>query len=227
MARAHRRRQQDRARRSGASSPRSTRRRTWPPPRDAGRSRRVQDRRPARTSRAFSSRPPTTSPRTRPRSSSSTTSSRRSSAPGPGRHGLRAFEEPDAVRRAHHRLDDREGGAGAAGARARRRGHLQPAARRACRSGSTRRIRYGYDIPPTQAILESQLESDHPYNTRKRPGLPPTPISNPGLASMQAAAHPAEVDYLYFVRKPDCKSHFFTASHAEFLELHPRKGCRC
>ena len=87
-------------------------------------------------------------------------------------------------------------------------------------------IRYGYDIPPTQAILESQLENDHPYNTRKRVGLPPTPISNPGLASLQAAAHPAEVDFLYFVRKADCKSHFFTASEAEFFE-YSRAGTRC
>jgi peptidoglycan lytic transglycosylase G len=87
-------------------------------------------------------------------------------------------------------------------------------------------IRYGYDIPPTQAILESQLENDHPYNTRKRLGLTPTPISNPGLASMQAAAHPAKVDYLYFVRKPDCKSHYFTASHAKFAE-YSRQGLQC
>jgi UPF0755 protein len=87
-------------------------------------------------------------------------------------------------------------------------------------------IRYGYDIPPTQAILQSQLEADHPYNTRKRIGLTPTPISNPGLASLQAAAHPANVNYLYFVRKPDCKSHFFTSSEAEFLEF-SRAGTRC
>jgi uncharacterized YceG family protein len=87
-------------------------------------------------------------------------------------------------------------------------------------------IRYGYDIPPTQAILQSQLDADHPYNTRKRVGLPPTPISNPGLASLQAAAHPAEVDFLYFVRKPDCKSHFFTASEEEFFD-YSRAGTRC
>jgi UPF0755 protein len=87
-------------------------------------------------------------------------------------------------------------------------------------------IRYGYDIPPTQAILKSQLEADHPYNTRKRVGLTPTPISNPGLASLEAAAHPADVDFLYFVRKADCKSHFFTASEAEFLD-YSREGTRC
>jgi uncharacterized YceG family protein len=87
-------------------------------------------------------------------------------------------------------------------------------------------IRYGLDIPPTQAILQSQLDSDNPYNTRKFGGLTPTPIGNPGLASIQAAAHPADVNYLYFVRKPDCKSHFFTASEREF-ENYTRAGLQC
>ena len=73
-------------------------------------------------------------------------------------------------------------------------------------------IRYGLDVPPTSRSRESQLASTYPYNTRKFQGLPPTPIASPGLASMQAAAHPAKVDYLYFVRKPDKKHHFFTAS---------------
>ena len=78
-------------------------------------------------------------------------------------------------------------------------------------------LRYGLDIPPTESIRQSQLESNSPYNTRKRQGLPPTPIANPGLASLQAAAHPAKVKYLYFVRKPDKKHHFFTASYQAFL----------
>jgi UPF0755 protein len=77
-------------------------------------------------------------------------------------------------------------------------------------------LRYGLDIPPTESIRKSQLDSDNPYNTRKLPGLPPTPIANPGLASMQAAAHPAKVNYLFFVRKPDKVHHFFTANEAEF-----------
>ena len=87
-------------------------------------------------------------------------------------------------------------------------------------------IRYGLNIPPTKAIRQSQLDSDNPYNTRNRLGLPPTPISNPGLASLQAAAHPADVDFLYFIRKADCKSHFFTASEQEFL-AYPRAGLQC
>ena len=77
-------------------------------------------------------------------------------------------------------------------------------------------LRYGLDIPPTQSITESELQSDNPYNTRKLFGLPPTPIANPGLASIRAAAHPADVDYLYFVRKPDHRHHFFTASVTAF-----------
>jgi UPF0755 protein len=77
-------------------------------------------------------------------------------------------------------------------------------------------LRYGFHIPPTESIRQSQIDSDNPYNTRRLPGLPPTPIANPGLASLQAAAHPSHVDYLYFVRKPDKKHHFFTASAAEF-----------
>ena len=77
-------------------------------------------------------------------------------------------------------------------------------------------LRYGLDIPGTESIHESQLQNPTPYNLRIHAGLPPTPIGNPGLASLQAAAHPAKVDYLYFVAKPDKKHHFFTASEAAF-----------
>jgi UPF0755 protein len=85
-------------------------------------------------------------------------------------------------------------------------------------------LRYGLDIPPTKSIRESQLKSDNPYNTRTRAGLPPTPIANPGLASMQAAAHPAHVTYLYFVRKPDKQHHFFTASYQAFVNYERAHG---
>jgi len=87
-------------------------------------------------------------------------------------------------------------------------------------------LRYGLNIPPTESIHESQLQSDSPYNTRNPniTGLPPTPIANPGLASMQAAAHPAKVGYLYFVRKPDKVHHFFTASGAEFQQYEATHG---
>jgi UPF0755 protein len=48
-------------------------------------------------------------------------------------------------------------------------------------------------------------------------GLPPTPIANPGLASMQAAAHPAAGNWLYFVRKPDRQHHYFTNNYNDFI----------
>jgi len=88
-------------------------------------------------------------------------------------------------------------------------------------------LRYGLHIPPTKSILQSQLESDNPYNSRKLTGLPPTPIANPGLASIQAAAHPAKVDYLYFVRKPDKVHHFFTASDTAFAQYECAHGYGC
>jgi len=88
-------------------------------------------------------------------------------------------------------------------------------------------LRYGLHIPPTQSILESQLASDNPYNSRRLTGLPPTPIANPGLASIRAAAHPAAVDYLYFVRKPDKMHHFFTASDTAFAQYECAHGYGC
>ena len=53
----------------------------------------------------------------------------------------------------------------------------------------------------TSPLSASQLSSPSPYNTRIHKGLPPTPIGNPSLASIEAAAHPAKTSYLYFVVK--------------------------
>jgi UPF0755 protein len=77
-------------------------------------------------------------------------------------------------------------------------------------------LRYGLGIPGNRPITGAEQRNQTKYNTGIRPGLPPTPIGNPGLPSMQAAAHPATVDYLYYVRKPNSIHHFFTASEAEF-----------
>ena len=85
-------------------------------------------------------------------------------------------------------------------------------------------IRYGLGVPPTESLRRSQLETDHPYNTRTRAGLTPTPIANPGLASMRAAARPARKDYLFFVRKPDKVHHFFTDSESEFYRYLAEHG---
>jgi UPF0755 protein len=87
-------------------------------------------------------------------------------------------------------------------------------------------LRYGLDIPGTESIHESQLANPTPYNLRLHSGLPPTPIGSPGLASIQAAAHPANVNYLYFVAKPDKKHHFFTASATAFERYKAEHGYR-
>jgi UPF0755 protein len=70
----------------------------------------------------------------------------------------------------------------------------------------------------TKPLTDSQLNSSSPYNTRNRKGLPPGPIDSPGLASLQAAAHPAHTNYLYFVVKP-CGNgeHVFESSYSKFL----------
>ena len=66
------------------------------------------------------------------------------------------------------------------------------------------------------AIHKSDLASDDPYNTYKHAGLPPGPISNPGAASINAALHPANTDYLYFVARADgTGGHNFSASLAD------------
>ena len=88
-------------------------------------------------------------------------------------------------------------------------------------------LRYALDIPGTESIRESQLHDPTPYNLRLHAGLPPTPIDNPGLASMEAAAHPAKVDYLYFVAKPDKRHHFFTASATAFQQYECAHGYGC
>jgi UPF0755 protein len=53
----------------------------------------------------------------------------------------------------------------------------------------------------TTPITESQLHNGSPWNTYVHKGLTPTPINNPGLAAIQAAAHPAHTNFLYFVAK--------------------------
>ncbi len=79
-------------------------------------------------------------------------------------------------------------------------------------------LRYGLHISPTQSITQSELASDNPYNSRKLYGLPPTPIGNPGLASLRAAAHPSTLGYLYYVRIPGTNRQVFFESSTAFNE---------
>lgn len=69
----------------------------------------------------------------------------------------------------------------------------------------------------TRPLTESQLANPSPYNTRLHAGLPPGPIDSPGLASIEAAAHPAKVNYLYYVDEPGtCGKLAFSATEAQF-----------
>lgn len=69
----------------------------------------------------------------------------------------------------------------------------------------------------TKPLTQSELEIDSPYNTRTNQGLPPGPINSPGLAALQAAAHPAKSDYIYYVNKPNtCGELTFAKNDAEF-----------
>jgi peptidoglycan lytic transglycosylase G len=69
----------------------------------------------------------------------------------------------------------------------------------------------------TRPLTESELAVDSPYNTRTHAGLPPGPIDSPGLASIEAAAHPAKAGYLYYVAEPGtCNKLAFSSTEAEF-----------
>lgn len=62
----------------------------------------------------------------------------------------------------------------------------------------------GYVLPSQNGFYSyDQLKDDSPYNTYVHAGLPPTPICNPGLPSLEAAAHAPDTAYLYFLAKPD------------------------
>ncbi len=79
-------------------------------------------------------------------------------------------------------------------------------------------IRYALDKRSGQ-LTDDDLALQSGYNTRTNLGLPPTPIGNPGESSIEAAAQPAKVPYLYFVVKPyTCGEHAFSVSYDEFLQ---------
>jgi UPF0755 protein len=77
-------------------------------------------------------------------------------------------------------------------------------------------IRY-YTNNWKRPIRQSELQADEPYNSRLNRNLPPTPIGNPGLASLQAAAKPSSKPYLFYVRKPgNSGEHAFSSTDAQF-----------
>ena len=67
---------------------------------------------------------------------------------------------------------------------------------------------YGLGDKFSGNIRKKDLETDTPYNTYTRSGLPPTPIALPGVQSLTAALGPAKTDALYFVSRGDGTSKF-------------------
>lgn len=66
-------------------------------------------------------------------------------------------------------------------------------------------------------VYYKDLEIDSPYNTYKHRGLPPGPISNPGLSSLKAAVSPEKTEFFYYVAKPD-GSHSFSKNYSRHLK---------
>lgn len=59
-----------------------------------------------------------------------------------------------------------------------------------------------------KGLTQEDLKIESPYNTYTNPGLPPTPISNPGLDSLEAAANPAKTNYLYYISDKNGVNHY-------------------
>lgn len=69
-------------------------------------------------------------------------------------------------------------------------------------------------------LTDSQLNSNSPWNTTNHRGLPPTPIDSPDLSDIEAAAHPAHTNYLYFINKVCGNGALrFTANYQQFGRL--------
>jgi UPF0755 protein len=89
-------------------------------------------------------------------------------------------------------------------------------------------VQYGMGDPDAwwPALTTADLAFDSPYNTYENEGLPPAPICSPGLASIQAAARPANTEYYFFL--VDCTeedgSHLFAETEAEHYANYEQCG---
>ena len=76
-----------------------------------------------------------------------------------------------------------------------------------------------YGLPEGTTVLHNaDLQKPTPWNTYRRAGLPATPICNPGVSAIDAAAHPAKTKYLYYVLTSKDGSQTFTTNYADFLK---------
>ena len=77
---------------------------------------------------------------------------------------------------------------------------------------------YGLGERYTGKLTQADLDIDTPYNTHMHEGLPPTPIANPGIASIRAALEPAQTGYFFYALGTDGVHHFFD-TYAKFLSF--------
>ncbi|HIK57391.1 MAG TPA: endolytic transglycosylase MltG [Synechococcales cyanobacterium M55_K2018_004] len=82
--------------------------------------------------------------------------------------------------------------------------------------GADPTVEYGLGIRQTvdQPLTYAQVQTPNPYNTYINPGLPPTPIASPGLASLQESLNPPNTEFLYFMARYD-GTHIFSRTLAE------------
>ena len=99
--------------------------------------------------------------------------------------------------------------------------------RLACRSGIDATLRYALN-DFTAPLTERSCTTRSPYNTRLHKGLPPTPIGNPGLASIRRRRAPRARPYLYYVAGADgCGEHVFSTTYASSNAPPPPTARRC
>jgi len=82
--------------------------------------------------------------------------------------------------------------------------------------------RYALNDFTINQVYHTYTRIDSPYNTYKNKGLPPGPICNPTVSSVNAAYNPADTEYLFFVTKGGGE-HFFSKTYKEHLDFQKNK----
>ena len=124
------------------------------------------------------------------------------------------------------RVDDREGGRASPSERKLVAAVIYNRLRNRMTLGIDATLRYGLTSRRRSRSASRSSQTRRRTTRAIAPGLPPTPIANPGLASIQAAAHPAKVDYLYFARKPDQRAPLLHRERVGVLAVPARERLR-
>lgn len=85
-------------------------------------------------------------------------------------------------------------------------------------------VLYAIDYYNKGELITDYQINESPFNTYTNPGLPPAPITNPGLNSIAAALNPEETDYYFFILDREAHEHRFSKTHAEHIQLENELG---